>query len=30
VVLLWHNTVVSNDGYHRSLYPKLLSLLTEK
>ena len=27
VVLLWHNTIVSNDGYHRSLYPKLLSLL---
>jgi hypothetical protein len=24
---LWHNTIVSNDGYHRSLYPKLLSLL---
>lgn len=27
VVLLWHNTIVTNDGYHRSLYPKLLSLL---
>lgn len=28
VVLLWHNTTVTRDGYHRSLYPKLLSLLT--
>ncbi len=27
VVLLWHNTIITNDGYHRSLYPKLLSLL---
>ena len=30
VVLLWHNTIITDDGYHRSLYPKLLSLLTEK
>ena len=27
VVLLWHNTIIAADGYHRSLYPKLLSLL---
>lgn len=28
VVLLWHNTIVTNEGgYHRSLYPKLLNLL---
>ncbi len=27
VVLLWHNTIITDDGYHRSLYPKLLSLL---
>ena len=30
VVLLWHNTIIADNGYHRSLYPKLLSLLTEK
>lgn len=30
VVLLWHNTIVTNDGYHRALYPKLLNLLIEK
>lgn len=30
VVLLWHNTIVTKDGYHRSLYPKLLNLLNEK
>lgn len=30
VVILWHNTIVTNDGYHRSLYPKLLNLLIEK
>ena len=27
VVLLWHNTIITDDGYHRSLYPKLLDLL---
>jgi hypothetical protein len=27
VVLLWHNTIIADNGYHRSLYPKLLSLL---
>ena len=27
IVLLWHNTIITDDGYHRSLYPKLLSLL---
>ena len=30
VVLLWHNTIITDDGYHRSLYPKLLSLLKEQ
>lgn len=30
VVILWHNTIVTNDGYHRALYPKLLNLLIEK
>ena len=29
LVLLWHNTVVTKEGYHRSLYPKLLNLLIE-
>ena len=28
IVLLWHNTVINGDGYHRVLYPKLLNLLT--
>lgn len=27
IVLLWHNTIVMNDNYHRLLYPKLLNLL---
>ena len=27
IVLLWHNTIITDDGYHHSLYPKLLSLL---
>ena len=27
LVLLWHNTIITKDGYHRSLYPKLLNLL---
>jgi hypothetical protein len=27
LILLWHNTIVTKDGYHRSLYPKLLNLL---
>lgn len=30
VVILWHNTIITYDGYHRSLYPKLLNLLIEK
>lgn len=30
VVLLWHNTTVTKDGYHRSLYPKLLNILSDK
>jgi hypothetical protein len=29
LVLLWHNTIITKEGYHRSLYPKLLNLLTE-
>lgn len=28
IVLLWHNTIITENGYHRSLYPKLLELLT--
>lgn len=28
IVLLWHNTSISDHGYHRALYPKLLTLLT--
>ena len=27
VVLLWHNTIVTKDSYHRVLYPKLLNIL---
>ena len=30
VVLLWHNTIINQEGYHRALYPKLLNILTEK
>ena len=30
VVLLWHNTSVTQEGYHRSVYPKLLNILTDK
>ena len=30
VVILWHNTIIADNGYHRSLYPKLLNLLIEK
>ena len=30
VVILWHNTIITDAGYHRSLYPKLLNLLIEK
>ena len=30
VVLLWHNTIITDDGYHRALYPKLLNLLKEQ
>ena len=29
VVLLWHNTIIYNEGYHKSLYPKVLALLVE-
>lgn len=29
LVLLWHNTIVTKDGYHRSLYPKLLNMIIE-
>lgn len=25
--LLWHNSILTNDTYHRSLYPKLLQLI---
>ena len=28
IVLLWHNTIVQREGYHRSLYPKLLNILS--
>lgn len=27
VVLLWHNTIINNETYHMSLYPKVLELL---
>lgn len=27
VVLLWHNTSINNDSYHRALYPKVLEML---
>ena len=27
VVLLWHNTIISDNNYHKSLYPKVLELL---
>lgn len=30
VILLWHNSIISKNGYHRSLYPKLLNILREK
>ena len=30
IVLLWHNTSVGKEGYHRSLYPKLLNILADK
>ena len=29
LVLLWHNTIVNHEGFHRSLYPKLLNLLAD-
>ena len=29
VVLLWHNTIIYNESYHKSLYPKVLALLVE-
>ena len=25
--LLWHNSIINNETYHKSLYPKLLKLL---
>ena len=25
--LLWHNSIFAENGYHRSLYPKILALL---
>ena len=28
VVLLWHNTSIHQDSYHRTLYPKLLDMLS--
>ena len=28
VVLLWHNTIINNESYHKSLYPKVLELLS--
>ena len=28
IVLLWHNTIITTQGYHRSLYPKILNLLS--
>ena len=27
VVLLWHNTIINDESYHKSLYPKVLELL---
>lgn len=27
VVLLWHNTIINNESYHKTLYPKVLELL---
>lgn len=27
VVLLWHNTIINDESYHKSLYPKVLDLL---
>jgi hypothetical protein len=27
VVLLWHNTIINNETYHKTLYPKVLELL---
>ena len=27
VVLLWHNTIINNETYHKSLYPKVLELV---
>ena len=29
VVLLWHNTIINHQTYHKSLYPKVLALLLE-
>lgn len=27
ITLLWHNSIINNETYHRNLYPKLLGLL---
>ena len=29
IVLLWHNTNITGNAYHRSLYPKLLEMLSD-
>ena len=29
IVLLWHNTNITGNTYHRSLYPKLLEMLSD-
>jgi hypothetical protein len=29
IVLLWHNTNITGNAYHRNLYPKLLEMLTD-
>ena len=29
ITLLWHNTIINNTTYHKSLYPKVLSLLNK-
>ena len=29
VVLLWHNTIINHQTYHKSLYPKVVALLLE-
>lgn len=29
LVLLWHNSIFTNDNYHRRLYPKILSIIND-